>query len=144
MRTLLLILAFMPTVVFADRIMLADCSVEPGGEYFESGIHFAIGFNIDTSNEAIWMVNGDKLSWYAAGSSNTPFETNGGVWSMTMASDVRNSLRKLKFRFIDADFPPPISEISSQPPVCEMDYSQIEYYDSGDWLKDSENSKNAE
>ena len=138
MRYLVLIILFIPLVAAAERLLLADCEVPEGDQYFDAGTRLILVFEIESASESIWLSRNGKIEWYGSDSTDTPFEVNGGVWSITLASDVRKSLRKLNFRFEETALPPTATELSDNPNECVMDYSQIEHYESGDWVKDDD------
>ena len=143
MRYLLLIVLLIPFAATAERMLLAECEIAAGDKYFEAGTRLIMVFAIESTSESIWLLRDGEMEWYGSDSIGTPFEVNGGVWSITLASDVRKSLRNLDFRFVEGSLPLETSELSDDPIDCPMDYSQIEYYESGDWVEDDEEeSKN--
>lgn len=117
------------TPSYADRILLADCFVDSGDRYFESGIRLVIAFNIDRKQEAIFTSHEGRLIWYGSDGQESQFEVHGGIGSITLAEDVRRSLRQLPFRFIEGDFPPSAEALSDDPLICEMDYAKIDEYE---------------
>ncbi|MBO9490861.1 hypothetical protein J7384_10880 [Endozoicomonas sp. G2_1] len=134
MKKLLYLLSIWPVFSFADNWLVTDCIISPGGEYFENGAHFVLAFNVEESSQAIYFAEENKLHWYASGGISAPFETNGGVWSLAMARDVLSSMLKLPFRHINIDTKSNLF-ISAAPPECEVDYSSIRDYESGNLRK---------
>ena len=53
---------------------------------------------------------------------------------LAMARDVLSSMLKLPFRYINTDTKSNLF-ISAAPPECEVDYSSIRDYESGNWRK---------
>lgn len=138
MRYLFLIINLMPMIATAERLLLAECAIPEGDQYFDAGTRLIMVFHIESASESIWLSKNDEIQWYGSDSTGTPFEVNGGVWSTTLASDVRRSLRSLSFRFEEGTLPLTATELSGNPVECVMDYSQIRRYESGDWVKDDE------
>ena len=134
---------FAPALASAERMLIAECEIAADDQYFEAGLRFVMLFQVDSSSESIWFVKDNELAWYGSDSPDTPFEVNGGMWSIALGADVRISMRRLRFRFIDGPFPPQTSELEDDPEICAMDYSQIQYYESGEWANDdSEETEN--
>jgi hypothetical protein len=144
MRYFAIVLLLCPLAASADRFLLADCAIRPDDSYLERGTHFVIAFNIEASSETIWILKDGELDLYGSDGPETPFEVNGGVWSMTLASDVRKSLRRMDFRFAEGTFPPSAEELTDTPKLCDFDYSQITEYDSGEWALSTVPAKAAE
>lgn len=119
-----------PLSASADRLLVAECKVRQPDDYFGGATHFAIAFNVDSSEETIWLARADKFELFAQEGPEGPFEVNGGAWSIALASDVRRSLRLLAFHFVESEPIPPFLDAAAELAECGFEYARLREYDS--------------
>ena len=132
--TALLFLAAIPAL--ANRVLMTYCEIAPDDEYFEEGLVFVMTKDLSTQEIILWYAEKDMVNWYAINREEGGFETDGGIWSLTLAGDVYVSLEKGNFAEYEMSDSPTVDAIEN-PPKCTIDYSGIQGYESGAWRKDA-------
>ena len=131
MRSYLLFFLFLPCLASADRLLIAECVIGSDDEYVAAGMRFVLVYDVDQSVESIWKAKEGPLTAYASDSLEMPFESRGGAWHTILASDIRRSLRRADFRFVEDSLPPSFDALSSKPETCAFDYAGLKEYEAG-------------
>lgn len=130
MRSCLLFFFFLPCLASADRLLISECVMGPDDEYVSAGVRFVLVFDVDQSVESVWITKKKgPLTPFAADSLGMPFESKGSAWRTILASDIRRSLRRADFRFVEDSLPPLSDALSSEPETCAFDYASLREYE---------------
>lgn len=129
----LILLLSISNEAIAAKSFFRVCKVTPNDEYHEPGSIIGLEYPLSTDEVIYFEIRNNEFIVIGGGTNTEEnIEVNGGVWSMTLAGDTIKHLKTLKFTLTEV--PTNKNELEFKNiPDCEIDYSELKYYESGAW-----------